>query len=58
MTNVASGLYWDPMAVRQCEHAGEGADIQLRLGGKTEPASGEPLESLSKRFRDATFSAK
>lgn len=35
MTNVASGLYWDAMAVRQCDDAGEGA--QMRLGGKTEP---------------------
>ncbi|WP_352857865.1 MlrC C-terminal domain-containing protein [Mesorhizobium sp. M0142] len=23
VTNVASGLYWDPMTVRQCEDAGE-----------------------------------
>ncbi|RWF05577.1 MAG: M81 family peptidase [Mesorhizobium sp.] len=51
VTNVASGLYWDPMAVRQCENAGEGAEIQLRLGGKTEPASGQPLDISGRIMR-------
>lgn len=35
---------WDPMAVRLCCAAGEGARIDLRLGGKTGPASGWPLD--------------
>lgn len=48
LTNFASGLYWDPMSVRQCEDAGEGARIQLRLGGKTEPASGQPLDVVGR----------
>ncbi|MER9946353.1 M81 family metallopeptidase [Mesorhizobium sp. M0092] len=51
ITNVASGLYWDPMAVRQCEVAGEDAEIQLRLGGKMEPASGQPLDISGRILR-------
>ncbi|MER9338332.1 M81 family metallopeptidase [Mesorhizobium sp. M0293] len=51
VTNVASGLYWDPMTVRQCKDAGEGADIQVRLGGKTEPASGQPLDVSGRIMR-------
>ncbi|MGI9334818.1 MAG: M81 family metallopeptidase [Gammaproteobacteria bacterium] len=42
--NVASGLYWDPVAVRFCLEAGPGASFDLRLGGKVGPASGEPLD--------------
>jgi microcystin degradation protein MlrC len=42
--NVASGLYWDPVAVRFCREAGEGATLNLRIGGKTGPASGTPLD--------------
>ncbi|WP_341910052.1 M81 family metallopeptidase [Ferrovibrio terrae] len=42
--NVVSGLYWDPMAVRFCCDAGEGAVFDLRLGGKCGPTSGDPLD--------------
>ncbi|MEL6990832.1 MAG: M81 family metallopeptidase [Pseudomonadota bacterium] len=42
--NVATGIYWDPMVVRQCQDAGEGARITLRLGGKTSPMSGDPVD--------------
>jgi microcystin degradation protein MlrC len=42
--NAVSGLYWDPMAVRFCRDAGEGAALDLRLGGKCGPASGDPLD--------------
>jgi len=44
ITEVASGLYWDPVAVRFCIEAGEGATFDLRLGGKTGPSSGDPLD--------------
>lgn len=42
--DVATGLYWDPVAVQMCQEAGLGATFDLRLGGKTGPASGDPLD--------------
>ncbi len=42
--DVATGLYWDPMAVRFCKEAGEGATLDLRIGGKSGPASGDPVD--------------
>jgi microcystin degradation protein MlrC len=42
--NVVAALYWDPMAVRLCMEAGEGAVLDLRIGGKTGAASGDPLD--------------
>ncbi len=42
--DVVSGLYWDPVAVRLCAEAGEGATLDLRLGGKLGPMSGDPLD--------------
>jgi len=42
--NVASGYYWDPMAVRFCQEAGVGATFALRIGGKTGVLSGDPLD--------------
>ena len=44
LTSVATGLYWDPIAVRICREAGEGATLPLRLGGKCGPMSGDPLD--------------
>lgn len=44
LTGIASGLYWDPVAVRFCEEAGEGATLDLRIGGKVGKASGLPLD--------------
>jgi len=44
MTNMALGLYWDPVSVRFCKEAGEGASFDLRIGGKCGPASGEPID--------------
>ncbi|WP_416897393.1 MAG: M81 family metallopeptidase [Minwuia sp.] len=44
ITNVATGLYYDPMAVRACEEAGEGATLRLRVGGKMGEASGLPVD--------------
>lgn len=42
--DVASCLYWDPIAVRMCKEAGEGATLALRIGGKIGVASGDPLD--------------
>ena len=44
MTDVLSGLYWDPVAVRFCIEAGEGARLELRIGGKAGRASGDPID--------------
>ncbi len=44
ITNIATGIYWDPIAVRICREAGEGASLDLRLGGKCGPMSGRPLD--------------
>lgn len=44
ITNIATGVYWDPIAVRICREAGEGASLDLRLGGKCGPVSGRPLD--------------
>ena len=42
--DAASGLYWDPVAVRFCMEAGEGATLRLRIGGKCGPDSGNPVD--------------
>ena len=44
MRDAASGLYWDPVAVRFCMEAGEGAALDLRIGGKCGPDSGNPVD--------------
>jgi microcystin degradation protein MlrC len=40
------GPIWDPIAVRLCFDAGLGAEFPLRFGGKTGPASGQPIDSM------------
>jgi len=44
IANAATGLYWDPVAVRFCKEAGEGASFDLRIGGKVGVASGDPVD--------------
>ncbi len=44
MRDVAIGIFWDPIALRICKEAGEGATLDLRLGGKCGPMSGDPLD--------------
>ena len=44
VTDAVTGIYWDPIAVRICREAGEGATLDLRLGGKCGPMSGNPLD--------------
>ncbi len=59
VTNVVSGCYWDPVAVRICIEAGEGATFDLRVGGKCGVASGDPVDltvTVRKIQRDAVQS--
>ena len=42
--NVAIAFIYDPEAVRVLVDAGEGAELDVRIGGKTGPASGEPVD--------------
>jgi microcystin degradation protein MlrC len=42
--DVASALHWDPVAVRFCREAGEGATLDLRIGGKSGRTSGSPVD--------------
>ncbi|XBS71560.1 M81 family metallopeptidase [Acerihabitans sp. KWT182] len=41
---VLFGNLWDPVAVRICQEAGEGALLPLRIGGKVGPQSGSPVD--------------
>jgi len=43
--DAALGPIWDPIAVRLSFDAGEGAVFPLRFGGKTGPASGQPVDA-------------
>ena len=44
VTGAALGMIWDPVAVTVAMSAGEGATLDLRLGGKMGPMSGDPLD--------------
>jgi microcystin degradation protein MlrC len=46
VNNVGVATIWDPIAVMFCHAAGEGAEIQLRFGGKAGPQAGEPIDAL------------
>jgi len=41
---VVTGAYYDPLAVQLCFEAGEGAHVDLRIGGKMGVASGQPVD--------------
>lgn len=59
MTDIAFGTIWDPMAVRLCHAAGEGARLPLRFGGKTSAVGGDPIDAeveVIKLQRDAVQS--
>lgn len=45
IANATLGAIWDPIAAAVCADAGVGARLQLRLGGKSGPASAEPLDA-------------
>ncbi|MEP6502671.1 MAG: MlrC C-terminal domain-containing protein, partial [Betaproteobacteria bacterium] len=42
--DVALGAFWDLGAIRICRDAGVGAVIDLRVGGKCNPSSGDPVD--------------
>ena len=42
--NAGLAMIWDPIAVQVAMSAGEGATLDLRLGGKMGPMSGDPLD--------------
>jgi microcystin degradation protein MlrC len=42
--NVVVGAFWDLGAVQVCKEAGEGAVLDLRVGGKCGPTSGQPVD--------------
>ena len=44
ISNAALGPLWDPIAVRIAFDAGVGAQLRLRIGGKTSPMSGDPID--------------
>jgi len=43
--NTALASIWDPIAVRTCFSAGEGARLRLRFGGKMSDSAGEPVDA-------------
>jgi microcystin degradation protein MlrC len=43
--NAALAPIWDPIAVRLCFDAGLNGELALRFGGKTGPASGQPVDA-------------
>lgn len=45
VTNTALATIWDPMAVRNCFSAGEGAELRLRFGAKMSPEAGDPVDA-------------
>jgi microcystin degradation protein MlrC len=44
MSDAALGCIWDPGAVALAFEAGEGARLNLRVGGKLGPMSGDPVD--------------
>jgi microcystin degradation protein MlrC len=44
MKDIVLGLYWDPVLVRMCREIGVGATLDVRLGGKIGPMSGDPVD--------------
>jgi len=44
LDDIAVATIWDPIAVTFCHAAGEGAELNLRIGGKSGPEGGEPLD--------------
>lgn len=44
MDEAALSMIWDPVAVQIAKSAGVGATIELRIGGKVGPMSGDPLD--------------
>ena len=47
VTEAAVGCFHDPAVAALCADAGVGAALTLRLGGKSGPASGDPLDLIA-----------
>ena len=59
LQNAALASIWDPIAVRTCFSAGEGARIKLRFGGKMSDQGGDPIDAdvtIRRTVRDAVQS--
>ncbi len=48
VANAAVATIWDPIAVRTCFSAGEGAELMLRFGAKMAANAGEPIDAMVK----------
>src|ERR1700744_5938666 len=46
--DAATALFWDPGAVKLAFEVGEGAELDIRLGGKLGPQSGPPTDARAK----------
>ena len=46
--DAAIGMFWDPGAVKLAFEVGEGAELDIRLGGKLGPQSGPPIDGRAK----------
>lgn len=46
LTDVALGIFWDPIVVHMCQDAGVGAEMPVRLGGKVGEMSGDPMDLM------------
>ncbi|MFN8443897.1 MAG: M81 family metallopeptidase [Caldilineaceae bacterium] len=44
ITDAGIAMFWDPIVVNLAKAAGAGATLQVRLGGKLGPMSGDPLD--------------
>lgn len=44
ITNAAIAMIWDPIAVSMAMDAGNGGELDLRIGGKIGPMSGDPVD--------------
>ena len=44
ISDAVIGAFWDPLVAQVCADAGVGAVVNVRLGGKCGPSSGDPLD--------------
>ena len=49
--DAAIGMIWDPGAVKLAFEVGEGAELDIRLGGKLGPQSGPPVDARARVLR-------
>jgi microcystin degradation protein MlrC len=48
VTDAAIAMFWDPGVVKLAFEVGEGAEFDIRLGGKLGPQSGPPIDARAK----------